>query len=63
MTFTLKRYTVTVTAWSAYRVEIDAADEGQAAEIAEELYQEDLERFDHRDGGISDTHVVEHAPN
>jgi hypothetical protein len=47
------RYTVTIKCWDVYRVSNIVADTpAEAEEKALELYAEDVERFDHEDGGV-----------
>jgi len=59
MTSTKKRYTVLITAWAAYKIELEAGSAEEAQSLAEEAYEEDIDRFDYKDGGINDIDVSE----
>lgn len=59
MTSPQKRYIVTVTAWAAYKIELEAGSAEEAERLAEEAYEEDIDRFDQKDGGINDIDVSE----
>lgn len=47
------RFTVTIHRWDVYRVSNVVADTpAKAEERALELYEEDVDRFEHEDGGV-----------